>query len=153
VTLHVQGTNANFVRVEGTFTYTLADQPAQILGGNSPRTLYTPSQWEFMVTSTVQGLPSERMANDLPGQTAEWCIGICLLASSPLAMLTLRDGAGHRLSLAYHLATDSQAPPAPEAIGTFLQGGYEVDNSVPAVFFTTNALAEIPSPSLATLAP
>jgi hypothetical protein len=108
------GNNAASVIAVGDIHYRPDQLPTRLNYGNMNNAVYTPTSWDFAIKSTVSGLPSESMTNQLAGQTAEWCIGICIFGSGPVAMLSLRDGHGFLLQYAFVLSGDTAAHPLPD---------------------------------------
>ncbi len=84
VTLHFNGALRTDVVITGTFTYESTIGPhATNVRSLSPNVLYRLTAWNFVVESGIPDLlPSTTYRNDEPGNTAEFCEGVCIFSST-----------------------------------------------------------------------
>ena len=92
--------------VRGTFTYVIAQGPIDTnVSHLGPNVVYQLETWDITVDSgSIEDiLASTRYNHDQIGNSAEFCIGICIFSSSSLIKLTFKNETDRILLLAFEL--------------------------------------------------
>ena len=131
VTLHFNGALRTDIVITGTFTYETTIGPSATNVRNlSPNVLYRLTAWNFVVESALTGfLPSTTYRNDVPGNTAEFCVGICIFSSSSFLELRLANTGTTVLSLLFDVRDPTPLINPPSTLlewGPFVEGTYRV---------------------------
>ena len=150
LTLHFSGTFGPDGTVDGTFTYEIAQGPnATNVRSLQPNVMYRLTSWNMVVNSgqVANLLPSTVFDSSQPDNTAEFCEGICIFSSTPLAELRFHNTGPDMLQLM--LRTRGPHPVhkssgKPRGVGTtpFFQSYYRVPNSAPLAILNTGSLTE-----------
>jgi hypothetical protein len=102
VTLHFNAALRTDEVITGTFTYESTIGPnATNVRNRSPNVLYRLTAWNFVVESGIPDLPSTTYRNDEPGNTAEFCEGVCILSSTSYLELRFANTGTTVLSLLF----------------------------------------------------
>lgn len=131
VTLHFNGALRTDIVIRGTFTYETTIGPSATNVRNlSPNVLYRLTAWNFVVESALTGLlPSTTYRNDEPGNTAEFCEGICIFSSTRFLELRLANTGTTVLSLLFEVRDPTPFINPPSTLsewGPFVEGTYRV---------------------------
>ena len=131
VTLHFNGALRTDIVITGTFTYETTIGPSATNVRNlSPNVLYRLTAWNFVVESALTGvLPSTTYRNDVPGNTAEFCVGICIFSSNSFLELRLANTGSTVLSLLFDVRDPTPLINPPSALsewGPLVEGTYRV---------------------------
>jgi len=146
--LHFSGTFGPDGTVEGTFTYEITQGPnATNVRSLQPNVMYRLTSWNIVVNSgqVADLLPSTVFDSAQPDNTAEFCEGICIFSSTPLAELRFHNTGPDMLQLTFQHAdpTPFINPPASLAEwGAHFQSTYRVPNDVPVAVLHTGSLTE-----------
>jgi hypothetical protein len=105
VTLHFNGALRTDVVISGTFTYETTIGPnATNVRNLSPNVLYRLTAWNFVVESALTGLlPSTTYRNDEPGNTAEFCEGVCIFSPNSFLQLSFGNTGATVLTLLFEV--------------------------------------------------
>ena len=131
VTLHFNGALRTDIVIRGTFTYETTIGPNTTNVRNlSPNVLYRLTAWNFVVESALTGLlPSTTYRNDEPGNTAEFCEGVCIFSSNSYLELRFANTGTTVLSLLFEVRDPTPFINPPSALsewGLFVEGTYRV---------------------------
>jgi len=131
ITLHFNGALRTDVVIAGTFTYETTIGPnATNVRNLSPNVLYRLTAWNFVVESALTGfLPSTTYRNDEPGNTAEFCVGICIFSSNSFLELRFANTGTTVLSLLFEVRDPTPFINPPSALsewGLLVEGTYRV---------------------------
>jgi hypothetical protein len=149
-TLHFTGTFGPDGTASGTFTYEIGQGPnATNVRTLTPNVLYRLTSWNIVVSSgqVEDLLPSTVFDSSQPDNTAEFCEGICIFSSTPIAELRFRNRTPFMLQLAFEHADPTPFINPPGNIGEWgahLQSTYRVPDDVPLAVFHTGVLTEAP---------
>ena len=91
--------------VQGTFTYVIAQGPIDTnISHLGPNVVYQLETWDITVDSGIEDiLPSTRYNHDQIGNSAEFCVGICVFSSSSVIKVTFKNETNRILLLAFEL--------------------------------------------------
>ena len=148
LTLHFSGTFGPDGTVDGTFTYEITQGPnATNVRKLQPNVLYRLASWNIVVNSgqVADLLPSTVFDSSQPDNTAEFCEGICIFSSTPLAELRFHNTGPDMLQLMFQHAdaTPFINPPGSLAEwGPHLESYYRVPDDVPLAVLHTGSLRE-----------
>ena len=141
LTLHFHGTFGPDGVADGSFTYEITQGPtATNIRSLKPNVLYRLTSWNMVLTSgpqTASLLPSNVFDSSQPDNTAEFCEGICIFSSTPLAELRFHNATPFMLQLMFEHADAHavhQATGQPRGMGGVSQSLYRVPNDVLAIF-------------------
>ena len=150
LTLHFHGTFGPDGVADGSFTYEITQGPtATNIRSLKPNVLYRLTSWNMVLTSgpqTASLLPSNVFDSSQPDNTAEFCEGICIFSSTPLAELRFHNATPFMLQLMFEHADPTPFIKPPGSLaewGAFTQSLYRVPNDVLAIF-TSGTLTEAP---------
>jgi hypothetical protein len=152
VTLEFAGDNGGSIAALGTFSYDTQAAPTMTNLGGLSNLVYTPTNWDFALTTSGSILPSQTFSSALLGQSAQLCIGICTFASGQQLRLNFRDGAGLLFHFSFGLTEPVTTPPTYNQIGGLGEAIYRVDGSVPLARLINGSLSQtaplsVPEPS------
>jgi hypothetical protein len=148
LTLHFSGTFGPDGTVDGTFTYEITQGPnATNVRSLQPNVMYRLTSWNIVVNSgqVANLLPSTVFDSSQPDNTAEFCEGICIFSSTPIAELRFHNTGPDMLQLMFQHAdpTPFINPPGNLAEwGPHLQSYYRVPNNSPLAILNTASLTE-----------
>ena len=148
LTLHFTGTFGPDGTVNGTFTYEITQGPnATNVRSLQPNVMYRLTSWNIVVNSgqVANLLPSTVFDSSQPDNTAEFCEGICIFSSTPLAELRFHNTGPDMLQLMFQHADPTPFINPPGSLaewGTHFQSQYRVPNDVPLAILTTGSLTE-----------
>ena len=79
--------------VQGTFTYVITQGPIDAnVSHLGPNVVYQLETWDITVDSGIEDmLPSTRYNHDQIGNSAEFCVGICVFSSSSVIKVTFKN--------------------------------------------------------------
>ncbi|HKY72220.1 MAG TPA: hypothetical protein VJL88_09900 [Nitrospira sp.] len=131
VTLHFHGALRTDVVITGTFTYEPTIGPnATNVRSLSPNVLYRLTAWDFVVESALVGvLPSTTYRSGEPGNTAEFCEGVCIFSSDSFLELRFANTGTTVLSLLFEVRDPTPFINPPNSLsewGPFVEGTYRV---------------------------
>ena len=148
LTLRFSGTFGPDGTVDGTFTYEITQGPnATNVRNLQPNVLYRLTSWNIVVNSgqVADLLPSTVFDSSQPDNTAEFCEGICIFSSTPLAELRFHNTGPDMLQLMFQHADPTPFINPPGSLaewGAHFQSQYRVPNDVPLAILTTGSLTE-----------
>ena len=148
LTLHFTGTFGPDGTVNGTFTYEITQGPsATNVRSLQPNVMYRLTSWNFVVNSgqVADLLPSTVFDSSQPDDTAEFCEGICIFSSTPLAEVRFHNTGPDMLQLMFQHADPTPFINPPGSLaewGPHFQSYYRVPNDVPLAILTTGSLTE-----------
>ena len=137
LTLHFTGTFGPDGTVNGTFTYEITQGPsATNVRSLQPNVMYRLTSWNFVVNSgqVADLLPSTVFDSSQPDNTAEFCEGICIFSSTPLAEVRFHNTGPDMLQLMFQHADPTPFINPPGSLaewGPHFQSYYRVPNDVP----------------------
>ena len=145
---HFSGTFGPDGTVDGTFTYEITQGPnATNVRSLQPNVMYRLTSWNIVVTSgqVADLLPSTVFDSSQPDNTAEFCEGICIFSSTPLAELRFHNTGPDMLQLMFQHADPTPFINPPGSLaewGPHLQSYYRVPNNAPLAILNTGSLTE-----------
>ena len=148
LTLHFTGTFGPDGTVNGTYTYEITQGPnATNVRSLQPNVMYRLTSWNIVVNSgqVANLLPSTFFDSSQPDNTAEFCEGICIFSSTPLAELRFHNTGPDMLQLMFQHADPTPFINPPGSLaewGAHFQSQYRVPNDVPLAILTTGSLTE-----------
>jgi len=148
LTLHFTGTFGPDGTVNGTYTYEITQGPnATNVRSLQPNVMYRLTSWNIVVNSgqVANLLPSTVFDSSQPDNTAEFCEGICIFSSTPLAELRFHNTGPDMLQLMFQHADPTPFINPPGSLaewGAHFQSQYRVPNDVPLAILTTGSLTE-----------
>jgi len=148
LTLRFTGTFGPDGTVNGTYTYEITQGPnATNVRSLQPNVMYRLTSWNIVVNSgqVANLLPSTVFDSSQPDNTAEFCEGICIFSSTPLAELRFHNTGPDMLQLMFQHADPTPFINPPGSLaewGAHFQSQYRVPNDVPLAILTTGSLTE-----------
>jgi hypothetical protein len=149
ITLHFLSGAGTTLQITGTFTYEASQGPtATNVKSLMPNVLYRLSSWEITVQTTgalADVLPSTIYSSTQPGNSSEFCSGVCQLSTRQRLQLIFANASPFALTLLFESLDPTPFINPPTTLaewGAFVQGTYRVPQSVPVVFFDTGTLTQ-----------